>query len=559
MALKSIISILFFILGSSISCFAEVYIPPIGIPAPPFGINEIAPTQPNSWPAIAANGYYYIDNTAPNATDTSNTYGYPNKPRISIPKTLAAGAYVEIHGGPYTGSQHIFLVSGTAEAPVWIRGSDQANKPIIRLETYINGSYAIIENLHFDTQRKTLSTRNRGTASAHNICIRQCEFSGSRTSDGNTAVIAVSGIAGDPSSDIVIYNNTIHDFGDSSPSSIENDYHGILPGQYSLRTWVLENHVYNNGGDSIQVGQVGFATDQRPKFVYIGKNVFHGDRENAIDIKAAQDVIVSENTCYDYEATSSSSGEVIVLHEDLLDNVWIINNTVHSGRYGIITTGSTNGYFIGNIIYNIHHDPAKTDWSPTSSYGAGAAIHFRGASNGGAINNTIYDYDTGIQITGGNSYLMHNNILSYRAEAEAYDINFLNSSMVTATEFDYSLFNPVINNTRINRGGTVVDLPTMKANYGAFLNCLEGDPLFVNSVTKDFRLREISPAINSGVASSVYATFLSRYGINIEKDITEYIRPSDGSWDIGAHEFSNTPPIGETSGKLINVKPTTQK
>jgi len=48
---------------------------------------------------------------------------------------------------------------------------------------------------------------------------------------------------------IRIQDNVIHDFGNSDVTVPENDYHGILPAEYSDYVWVLDNHVYNMGGD----------------------------------------------------------------------------------------------------------------------------------------------------------------------------------------------------------------------------------------------------------------------------------------------------------------------
>ena len=81
-----------FLLGAAPPRQPATYQPPIGIPAPSFGIEEIAPASPAAWPATAAPGYYYIDNRHPNATDTDNPYGYPNRPRQSVPmwKFMAA-------------------------------------------------------------------------------------------------------------------------------------------------------------------------------------------------------------------------------------------------------------------------------------------------------------------------------------------------------------------------------------------------------------------------------------------------------------------------------------
>src|ERR1051326_6385773 len=67
----------------------EPWKPPLGIPAPSFGINEQA--GPSN---------YYVDNTSPVATDTSNPNGTASRPRASVPTTLPAGAVVEVHGGP---------------------------------------------------------------------------------------------------------------------------------------------------------------------------------------------------------------------------------------------------------------------------------------------------------------------------------------------------------------------------------------------------------------------------------------------------------------------------
>ena len=76
---------------------AAAWTPPIGIPAPSFGITEVAPAVPNPW-TVSTAGFYYVEPTKAGATDTSNTYGTPAKPRRTIPTVLPAGAVVELHG-----------------------------------------------------------------------------------------------------------------------------------------------------------------------------------------------------------------------------------------------------------------------------------------------------------------------------------------------------------------------------------------------------------------------------------------------------------------------------
>jgi len=83
--------------ASTVGTASGAWTPPIGIPAPAFGINEIAPAAPNPW-TVATAGFYYVDATKTAATDSGNPYGTPAKPRKTIPTQLPAGAVVELHG-----------------------------------------------------------------------------------------------------------------------------------------------------------------------------------------------------------------------------------------------------------------------------------------------------------------------------------------------------------------------------------------------------------------------------------------------------------------------------
>src|SRR5262249_41086766 len=93
---------------------ASAWTPPIGIPAPSFGIIETA--KPFT---------HYVDNTSPQATDTNNPNGSQPTLRQPIPAVLASGSVVEVHGGPYiynTSGPVAFTASGTAANPVFVRG-----------------------------------------------------------------------------------------------------------------------------------------------------------------------------------------------------------------------------------------------------------------------------------------------------------------------------------------------------------------------------------------------------------------------------------------------------
>jgi len=162
---------------------AQNYQPPGGIPVPEFGLSEEAPAWPSSWPSNEVVNYYYIDNTHPNATNASNTYGSPDRPRTSIPEiTYPAGSYVEIHAGLYLGGgQIIFTGNGTETEPVWIRGVSSSDKGDISGEMIVKGSYGIIENFVFSTDYAVVGVGPHNGSTAHHIAIRNNEMFGTGT------------------------------------------------------------------------------------------------------------------------------------------------------------------------------------------------------------------------------------------------------------------------------------------------------------------------------------------------------------------------------------------
>ena len=102
--------------------------PPLGIPAPSFGIVESAPPAPQPWTSPTP-GYYYVDASHAQATDDTNPFGAPDRPRRTIPTTLPAGAVVELHG-TYDfshASPRTITAEGTKAAPVFIRGASRTN------------------------------------------------------------------------------------------------------------------------------------------------------------------------------------------------------------------------------------------------------------------------------------------------------------------------------------------------------------------------------------------------------------------------------------------------
>ena len=155
--LPRIFVLLILVIYFSLNCAArsaDAYTMPIGIPNPSVHFGSVDPIEDSApltaskcpdWPSSETTGCYYINKSA--QCSNSNTFGYPNNPRCSIPESYTAGSYVEIHGGNYTEKLSI-QSKGTQSNPVWIRGVP-GDKPIMRMEFSISGSYTFIENLEW--------------------------------------------------------------------------------------------------------------------------------------------------------------------------------------------------------------------------------------------------------------------------------------------------------------------------------------------------------------------------------------------------------------------------
>lgn len=504
-------------------------------------LEAAAPDRPVQWPASPVSGFYYIDSSSPNATDNENRFGYPDRPRATIPEIdYPAGSYVEIHGGPYTGgSQIIFAAHGTREAPVWIRGPGSNARAVIRGEMIVKGSYVFIENLRFDTN-KTLGLRPHRSSTLNHAVVRDCEFDGPGTDVGSNSAIAVSGLAGPGRySDIVISNNRIHGFGDRNARQ-ENDFHGIGVGGNVDRIWILGNEIFDMGGDAVQIGAASVPNDRRATAVYIANNSFYDNRENAVDIKNSQDVIVSHNVMYGFRTSSSSDGAAIVIHNNP-DRVWIVGNTISRSNHGVVNTGGRDVWVVSNVFYDIHH--ASADWDPQDLYSGGSVIHFRGESGGGIVNNTLYRYDTGIQLAQGSSgYSLFNVLFSERTEPEGFDVIAKDKDVVDESRLRNLAFFQRDGARVMLRGRVYTDRDLQGGRNKICTSCLTGDsePL-MDAAGYDFRLKPGSAAVDKGFAAQAVFDLAAAQYVDIATDMAGNRRIQGHAIDIGALE-SNPPP-----------------
>ena len=465
-----------------------------GVPAPPFGITE----QPG---AIT----HYVNNKHDAATDTDNANGTPDRPRMTIPSPLAAGAVVEVRGGPYDIRRGSWTAEGTKGAPAFIKG---VSDPVIRGDRLVfGGTYFAVDGFVFDGISLVMETRTANFALRHST-VRNWR------SAGHSAALVPAG------SDIVIFGNEIHNNGDPNLSS-EIDIHGIKVERGAERIWIVLNHLHHNGGDGIQLGNAT-SLEPWPHHIYIAQNVIHEDRENAIDIKKARDVVVAGNVIYGYEARSSSSGEAIVTH-DGAQWIWILNNGVGGSRLGIVSSGADQYVVAGNVVSGIKHHPNDATYDPASMYRAAAILTYN-TTNSLHLNNTVWDSDAGISYAGGTAPTeIINNIVGPLTQS-SHQIAIGNTKALAASVVSNNLIEGEV---QLRMGGI------RRACEGA--ECRNEKALMVQA-PKDFRLDADSPAIDAGITHSIYETFQRRYGLDIAFDLYGTSRPQGEAVDIGAAE-----------------------
>lgn len=456
------------------------YVPPMGIPAPSFGINESHQRYAGQTYAAggfayrdAGNGPYshYVDRSVA-CTDSGNLYGMASSPRCSIPSTLTAGSVVEVHGGPY--SHTSINAAGTAALPVFVRGVSSTQRfTSSGVNLMLSGSFLIVEYLDHTGGFVALS----GELGAADIALRHSYIHDHPTGTGS--FVRLNGTR------VVAYDNEVARNGGT-------DRHGFGVANGASNVWILNNHSHNHSGDSIQFCH---QCVPGPSNVYIGGNEFHDDVENAVDLKATPGpVVISENHFYNYRSSPTSNGDVIrVNDEGAKGEVWILANRIHDAVLGINPDNArTQGVFvIGNVIWNI----------------SGSAI---GRDSTIVLNNTLYN--VGVGIADGDD--VRNNII-------------MNASMTAiATAVGTCSHNLVFG------GGDVASACT---------NGTTGNPLLVNASAGDFRLQAGSPARNAGTVASSYQTFLTKYGRSIAFDLDHRPRPQEDTWDLGAYEFGTGP------------------
>lgn len=236
---------------------------------------------------------------------------------------------------------------------------------------------------------------------------------------------------------------------------------------------IAGNEIYSNHASSYYGGAI--YGDNSSPFIVNNNITNNGGQINFIH-NSAPEIIGN--------IISNSGGVGIGLEYTGIAN--IINNTITHTSIGIVSVG-TSPNIIGNLIaFNSGND-----------YGPGIFCYH--ASTPQIINNTIaYNssnmYGGGICIGDNCTPVIINNILwgNTANNHQGDQIALLQSSQ------------PVFYNCDIQGGSGAFYYWDAPGNFtGTYVNCIDADPLFVDSLTEDLSIQPGSPCINAGDTLSV--------------------------------------------------------
>lgn len=503
------------------------WVPPVGIPNPTFGIKNVAPASPQPW-TTAVPGFYYIDENVAAATDTSNPYGTPGRPRRTIPIALPAGSVVEVHGAYayYHGSPRTIVSAGTEAAPVYIRGSSSA--PFARATSCweLTGSYYIVERIEFASCGNVLFL-----APTHHAALRHSDVHGTPSGGG----VGVLSWTGQTVSDVVIWNNQVHDNGDAA-ASYDQDVHGIAISANAHHVWLVDNHIYRNSGDGVQINAGSLAQQGTTHHIFVGRNYSHDNRQSGFWTKQATDVIFSQNTAYSHRPSSSSLGACMG-GQYAPELVWFIDNVMWGCDFGIQLASDASlgvgrhAFFIGNVITMIHD--SNNDFQPGSAW-QNCAISLPGGINRYVIENSIFDVDSGVCVPFATGALyLYDNVME-RIRSNGHDLIVDSPVMAANLHAASNLFAPTF---RLGVSGVVTTVgPSPPGPFGS--NRAVASIQFLNPVGGDFRLAATSPAVGTGVMNrlGIWEFFQARYGVSLAVDKDGVRRDLSAPPDSGATE-----------------------
>jgi hypothetical protein len=404
-----------------------------------------------------------------------------------------------------------------------------------------NASHVIVENILIDGDAWTREARNPIVVpeTSDHIALRSIEL---RDYPHATGCFIGGGSGTNIASDILVYNCHFHDLNDWQALA-ETRIHGVVVRHATARIWILDCRGEFLGEDGVQINAGGtpVATD-----VYVGRCLFHHNREDAVDVKGSSRVILSQNECFGFRPSSTSVGNAFVIHEDdgVPQDVWVLFNEIHDCERGMTLNMAGRTYLVGNLLYDIHHLTGDQAGGPDNITRKGLAISIRRSDDVLVYNNTIVDADAGISAQGVSTYPnagvdMVNNLVALDDNAEDYRhiIMANDSAFGGRCDFHHNLLDHTTQPSFIrwaDNGQYTV------ASFIAAFAPAKGDGLIdqAPALAGDYQPTGSSPAVDAGAPITVYSSVFAAdfFGLDIAVDF--YGRPrTAGSIDIGAFEY----------------------
>ena len=353
----------------------------------PYDPRTIAPSVPASWPAEEEAGAYFVDRYHPDATDTNNPFGYPNKPRVTIPSSARGpnASYVEIHGSgreykqqspEYRLGRNEIVSAGQAQAPAfWLC----VGGPWIGGKVSVRGQHVIFDGCKFQNEdtNPTIPHITIGPG-AQFVTLRNNEFRGQGTpiGGGTGQIINIAGQKDELVEFVMIYNNVISGGGDWTADH-KKDIHAVRPLYWARYIWILENDISHVQGDLIQTGNSSNRNPdpaQRSHYIYIGGNHLYEAFENALDNKNSFHVILSSNEIHDFGNARTGTAVILSNNDEgrYTGYHWAVYNEIYNVTGGAIRfSGDQDGektFAVGNYIHNVDDGIRLADHSGTADH-----------------------------------------------------------------------------------------------------------------------------------------------------------------------------------------------
>lgn len=559
---------------------AATFAQPIGIPNPPFGIEEShfmyagATFDFGSGPEPyrdAGNGPYthYVNcNTGRdvNPDFSANVFGTAANPRQTIPATLPAGSVVELHGSGFTlQSLQNVSGSGTAAQPIFIRGANAVSKPTIRRPINIQSNYLILENIDFDYTDYgsaglsgailvRLHEKTSPLTLYHHVAVRHCLFRDmpkDPTEGGLALDFSVRNEAGSPNDatslleNLVVYDIEVRNFGEWNNPSGTTDYAGCHFGSNTRHVWLLDSHIHHVGSHAVGLSRTNALSDQAPcRNGYVARNYFHHCKESIVNVKHARDSVLSQNIMHTARDSDSGPGDGVAINVNdetptwpASDNIWVLFNEIYDTERGVDHTIAVSmppatfsrSYIIGNVI----HDVRKMLGNVNTR---GAGISKGQLTQSRIINNTIFNCDHGIWLglpgltePDRCTSVVRNNLIANVSEnylsatgQEGMHLFVVPNGIIPFTTVDHNLHWEDVGNVRCNivaPGNTTRNfflISQMLAVTGLGGDSLQTPPMLKDPADSAYFLSSGSPCTGTGILDGAYTTYLLQFGRSIQ-------------------------------------------